>query len=188
MTPPDDSYPPDEFQQAVESLRTVRYRPEFVVSEAPAPVRLAPNALALSAEVIDGDDELGNGRLVVLHDPAGQQAWEGTFRLVAFVKATLEPEMAGDSLLPQVGWSWLEEALDAHGAPFHNLSGTVTRVTNESFGGLADRPMEGQIEIRASWSPETPDLGPHALAWAEVLGQAAGLLPLPAGVTALRRK
>ncbi|MGV1005605.1 MAG: DUF3000 domain-containing protein [Candidatus Nanopelagicales bacterium] len=178
----------DEFEQAVASLRRVRYRPEIVVEEAPAPLRLAPDAVALSADVIEGDDDLGSGRLVVLHDPAGQQAWAGTFRVVAFIKATLEPEMASDALLAQVGWSWLQEALDAHDALHHSISGTVTRVTNESFGALAERPLEGQIEIRASWSPDTPDLGAHAEAWAEVLGQAAGLRPLPPGVSALPRR
>jgi hypothetical protein len=176
-----------EFEAALYSLRGVRYRPEILVTEAPAPVRLAPHAVALTAEVIDQDLDLGSGRLVVLHDPAGQDAWQGTFRVVAFAKATLEPEMAADPMLAQVGWSWLEEALEENGAAWGAISGTVTRVTSESFGGLSDRPLEGQIEIRASWTPATPDLGPHALAWAAVLAQAAGLLPLPTGITALPR-
>ncbi len=174
-----------EFERAVASLRAVRFRPEVVVSEAPAPVRLAPHAIALSAEVVSGEDELGTGRLVVLHDPAGQEAWAGDFRVIAFVRATLEPEMAADPLLGQVGWAWLQEALQAHSAEHINISGTVTRVTNESFGGLSDRPIEGQIELRASWTPQSPDLSAHAEAWAEVLAQAAGLYPLPTGVSAL---
>lgn len=174
-----------EFERAVASLRAARFRPEIVVTEAPAPVRLAPDAIALSAEVLVGEDELGSGRLVVLHDPAGQEAWAGNFRVIAFVKATLEPEMAADSLLGQVGWTWLEEALQVHAADYANISGTVTRVTNESFGALSDRPIEGQIELRASWTPLSPELTAHAEAWAEVLGQAAGLYPLPAGVSAL---
>ena len=134
-----------------------------------------------------GCEDLGTGRLVVLHDPDGQGAWEGTFRIVAFVKATLEPEMAADPMLAEVGWTWLTEALDSHGAAFTNISGTVTRVTSESFGGLADRPLEGQIEIRVSWTPLDPDLAPHELAWADVLAQAAGLMPLPPGVAQLPR-
>ena len=176
-----------DFRLAVASLRDLRVRSEVRIEEAPAPQRLAPFALALSAEVIVDDEELGTGRLVVLHDPQGQEAWEGTFRMVAFVKATLETEMAADPVLTQVGWSWLEEALDAHGARHRALSGTVTRVTSESFGGLSDRPVEGQIELRASWSPLSPDLSRHALAWADVLTQAAGLMPLPAGVAQLPR-
>ena len=53
-----------------------------------------------AADLLD-DEDLGNGRLVVLHDPEGQEAWEGTFRIVAFVKATLEPEMAAPSPEPE---------------------------------------------------------------------------------------
>lgn len=176
-----------DFRVALASLRDLRVRPEIRVEEAPAPQRLAPYALALSAEVVDEDEDLGTGRLVVLHDPEGQEAWGGTFRIVAFVKATLEPEMAADPLLAEVGWSWLVECLEANGAAYDNLSGTVTRVTSESFGGLADRPLEGQIEIRVSWTPLDPQLAPHALAWAEVLAQAAGLMPLQPGVAQLPR-
>jgi hypothetical protein len=176
-----------DFRIALSSLRDVRLRPEILVEEAPAPQRLAPYAIALSAEVVVDDEDLGTGRLVVLHDPDGQDAWEGTFRIVAFVKATLEPEMAADPLLAEVGWTWLTEALDSHGAAYTNISGTVTRVTSESFGGLADRPLEGQIEIRVSWTPRDPDLAPHEQAWADVLAQAAGLMPLPPGVAQLPR-
>jgi hypothetical protein len=176
-----------QFRTALSSLRDVRLRPEILIEEAPAPQRLAPYAIALSADVVVEDEDLGNGRLVVLHDPQGQESWGGTFRVVAFVKATLEPEMAADPMLAEVGWTWLLEALDAHGAGYANISGTVTRVTSESFGGLSDRPLEGQIEIRASWTPDDPRLGAHAHAWAEVLGQAAGLVPLPPGVAQLPR-
>jgi len=176
-----------DFRVALASLRELRLRPEILLEEAPAPQRLAPYAIALSADVVVDDEDLGNGRLVVLHDPHGQDAWEGTFRVVAFVKATLEPEMAADPLLAEVGWAWLEEALESHQAGYTNISGTVTRVTSESFGGLADRPLEGQIELRASWTPVDPRLGAHALAWADVLGQAAGLMPLPPGVAQLPR-
>ena len=62
--------------------------------------------------------ELATGRLVLLHDPAGHEAWQGTFRVVTYVRAELEPEMASDPLLPGVGWAWLTEALDGHGAGF----------------------------------------------------------------------
>jgi hypothetical protein len=176
-----------DFRTALTSLRDLRLRPEILLEEAPAPQRLAPFAIALTAEVVIDDEDLGNGRLVVLHDPQGQDSWGGTFRVVAFIKATLEPEMAADPLLAEVGWSWLVEALDSQGARYTNISGTVTRVTSESFGGLSERPLEGQIEIRVSWTPDDANLAPHAHAWAEVLGQAAGLMPLPPGVAQLPR-
>ncbi len=56
---------------------------------------------------MDGEEDLADGRLVLLHDPAGHDAWHGTFRLVTLVRAELEPEMAADPLLPDVCWSWL---------------------------------------------------------------------------------
>jgi hypothetical protein len=192
MTAPDAAA---EFRTALSSLRELRLRPEIQLEEVPAPQRLAPHAIALSAEVLDpassadpGDEvELGVGRLVVLHDPEGQEAWQGTFRVVAFVRATLEPEMAADPMLAEVGWSWLVEALDECDAGYRMLSGTVTRVTSESFGDLADRPLEGQVEMRASWTPLTADMTAHARAWAQVLGQAAGLMPLAPGIAQLPR-
>lgn len=176
-----------DFRTALTSLRDVRVRPEISLEEAPAPQRLAPYAIALTAEVVVDDEDLGSGRLVVLHDPEGQESWGGTFRIVAFIKANLEPEMAADPVLAEVGWSWLVEALQTQEAGYGHISGTVTRVTSESFGGIAERPLEGQIEIRASWTPDDPRLAPHAHAWADVLAQAAGLMPLPPGVAQLPR-
>ena len=102
---------PEEFSRALASLRAGSPRPEVVLEETPAPQRLAPYAVALTADVVAGlpaddeDTELGTGRLVLLHDPAGHEAWEGTFRLVTYVRADLEHEMASDPLLPGVGWA-----------------------------------------------------------------------------------
>ena len=100
---------------AVRRLRDVRLRPEVVLEEVPAPQRIAPFALALSADVVVDDEELATGRFVLLHDPAAPEAWEGTFRVVSFVRAVLEPELGADPMLGQVGWSWLEDALSAAG-------------------------------------------------------------------------
>src|SRR3954468_13969821 len=110
---PDDA--PEEFLAAVRALRAVRLRPEVVLEEVPAPQRIAPFAIALSAEAVADGEELATGRFVVLHDPKGPEAWEGTFRVVTFVRAVLEPEFGSDPLLGQVGWAWLEEALEAPG-------------------------------------------------------------------------
>ncbi len=179
----------DTFRLALDSLRSVQFRPEVVVSESPAPQRLAPHAVALVAEIVDdAEEEAASGRLVVLHDPGAPQAWEGDFRIVALVRATLEPEMAADPMLTDVGWAWLLEPLADRRAPYACLGGTVTRTTSVSYGELGDRPVEGQVEIRASWTPAGPDLAAHALAWADALAAAAGLPPLLDGVAALRRR
>lgn len=178
---------PASFTRAVDSVRAVTFRPELAVDEAPAPVRLAPYALALEAEVGDDDLDLGHGRLVILHDPDGQDAWRGNFRVVIFVKATLETEMAADDMLTTVGWAWVEEAMEDFGAKAAEISGTVTRTTSESFGVIADRPVEGQIEIRASWTALSEDLGAHVQVWAALLSQAAGLPPIAPGVAVIPR-
>ena len=113
-----------------------RPRPRSGSRRTPSPS--APTSLAPA----DPDAELGTGRLVLLHDPAGHEAWEGTFRVVTYVRAELDHDMAADPLLPGVGWAWLTEALDAHGAAFAAASGTVTRVVSESFGAISAEPVE----------------------------------------------
>ena len=176
---------PEQFRRAVAALRAATPRSEVVLQETPAPTRLAPHAMAMTADILVDDDELATGRLVLLHDPAGHEAWQGTFRLVTYVRADLEPEIAADPLLPGVGWAWLTEALAAHGATFLAESGTVTRVISESFGAMSPQPGSAQIEIRASWTPLDAALGAHLLAWCELLCTTGGLPPMPAGVTAL---
>lgn len=179
---------PEEFVRALAALRSATPRPEVVLEETPAPQRLAPHAVALSADVIapaDPDTELGTGRLVLLHDPAGHEAWEGTFRVVTYVRAELDHDMATDPLLAGVGWAWLTEALEGHGAAFGAASGTVTRVASESFGAISGEPTSAQIEIRASWTPLDEAFGEHLLAWCDLLCTTAGLPPVAPGVVAL---
>jgi DUF3000 family protein len=182
---PDDA--PEEFLAAVRRLRAVRLRPEVVLEEVPAPQRIAPFALALSAEAVLDGEELATGRFVVLHDPSGPEAWEGTFRVVTFVRAVLEPEFGSDPLLGQVGWSWLEEALDGAGISVVAIGGTVTRVVSESYGSLSTKPPTVELEVRASWTP-LGDVADHLLAWATLLCTVGGLPPLPDGVAPLARR
>jgi len=184
-----DASPP-EFREAVATMRAATLRPEIFCEEMPAPQRIAPYAAALSADVtIDGTD-VGTGRIILLHDPAGNDAWDGTFRCVAYARAEIEIEMITDPLLADVGWTWLTEALDSHGAGYTAASGTVTRVATESFGGMADEEGTAQLEIRASWTPLAGeglhlDVGPHVEAWGELLCTAVGLPPVPDGVTVM---
>ena len=189
MITPDADVPP-AFVQALQALAARRLRPEVRLSEIPAPTRIAPFAVALSAEVGDADEELvpeveaASGRFVLLHDPAGQEAWEGTFRVVTLVRAALDAELGADPLLGEAAWSWVVDSLDQAGATHRALGGTVTRVVSQSFGALAERPGEVEVEIRASWTPEG-DAGEHLAAWGAVLCTAAGLPPLPDGVAPL---
>lgn len=177
---------PLPFRAAVEALRAARLRPQIEIDPTKPPQRLAPFAYSLEATVVDGDEDLADGRLVLLHDPAGHDAWQGSFRLVTLVRAELEPEMAADPLLPEVCWSWLTGALQARGLTYGEPSGTVTRAGSHYFGGLADRPPASQIEIRASWTPReglggVPDTASHLASWCDLLAQVAGLPPAAPG-------
>jgi hypothetical protein len=178
---------PPAFRTALAGLSDVELRPEIVVQELPAPQRLAPYAIALHAAAMSGEDELAEGRLVLLHDPEGQEIWAGDTRCVAYVQADIDPELASDPMLAGVGWSWLIEALDAAGASYAAEGGTVTRTTSERFGALTDHPVASDVEIRASWSPRG-DLAPHLLAFTEVLCLAAGLPPIPPGVVPIPKR
>lgn len=176
--------PPEEFRQAVSELKAARLRPEVVCEEMPAPQRISPFSVALSADVVVAGGEVGGGRLVLLYDPAGNDAWAGKVRCVAYARSDIEPDMVSEAMLSGVGWSWLTEALAAHGANYIAPSGTVTRVASESFGGMAGEPPTAEIEVRASWSP-VGSLTPHVEAWGDLMCTAAGLPPLPAGVVAM---
>jgi hypothetical protein len=178
---------PPEFQEAVRAMSEARMRPEVLCEPMPAPQRIAPYAAALSADVtVDGID-VSTGRLILLHDPAGNDSWDGTFRCVGYARAEIDLEMITDPALADVGWSWLTEALAAHGATYASASGTVTRVATDSFGAMADDSGSAQIEIRASWTPQVVegnlDIENHVEAWGELLCTAAGLPPVPEGVT-----
>lgn len=183
MAPP--TVTPEEFTRAVRALRGARPRPEITLEELSPPQRLAPYAYAMSGTVLRHGEEAATGRLVLLYDPAGHEAWDGTLRLVTYVTAELEPELAIDPLLPAVGWSWLVDALEAHGAHYTAAGGTVTQTLSTRFGDLAGPPTAADVEIRASWTPLDDDITPHLRAWCELLASTAGLPP--PGVTVLER-
>ncbi|SEC58595.1 Protein of unknown function [Gordonia malaquae] len=198
---------PAEFRDAVQSLHAANVRPEIEVGSIRPPQRLAPYSYALGVEVRQPDvtdsamipaDSAGSsfGRLVLLYDPDGQEAWNGTFRLVAFIQAEVEAALAADPLLPQVTWSWLSEALGvsdgetestpAFGSdvpPVRALGGTVTATTSVRYGDIAGPPQSHQLELRASWTATGVDLSVHLEAFCDVLASVAGLPP--SGVSAL---
>lgn len=203
---------PETFTRAVADLRAVRPRAEITVEELPPPRRLAPFAYAVSATVLrqaqeardpggrraGHEQEVATGRLILLHDPDGHEAWgPGTLRLVTYVTAELEADLAADPLLPAVGWSWLVDALEAHDAYHTALGGTITQTTSTPFGELAGRTSElsddlagpaarstADLELRASWTPLGGGLRAHMHAWCALLASTAGLPP--PGVAVLR--
>jgi hypothetical protein len=175
---------PGVFRRAVQSLTATRLRREVRVQPLRPPQRLAPWSYAVSADVASAEGvDLATGRLVLLHDPNGHEAWDGVLRLVAFASAELDEQIGVDLLLPAVGWSWLTSALDERRASYRAAGGTVTQTTSTRFGDLAGPNTTVALELRASWTADEPDLSAHLLAFADLLCTAAGLPP--EGVTLL---
>ena len=172
---------PAEFQAALEAMGTVHPRAEIAVEHIPAPQRLAPwsHAIGLSvADPADEEEELASGRFIVLFDPEGHEAWQGTTRCVGYLSASTDSDMVDDSMFSEVAWSWLTDALAESGADHHSVGGTVTRTASTRFGSIAAPEHSVDVEIRASWTAEGTDLDRHLTAFLDVLGTAAGLPPL----------
>ena len=101
------SVEPAQFRTAVAAMNAATVRPEIELGPIRPPQRLAPYSYALGAEVrhpetavvperSEGD---AFGRLILLHDPEGAEAWDGTMRLVAYIQADLDAteRVLGDS-------------------------------------------------------------------------------------------
>ena len=163
----------------------------MLLTDVPAPQRIAPFATAVGADVSLEGDEIATGRLVLLHDPDGNDSWQGSWRCVTFVRADVDPEMVRDPMLSGVAWSWLVDAWQTRDLVAVAPSGTVTAVLSEGFGGIEADGLTAQVEVRASWTPvqaadgEMPDVRAHVEAWGDLLCSAAGLPPVPAGVLSL---
>jgi hypothetical protein len=182
---------PQQFREAVAAMNAAKVRPEIELGPIRPPQRLAPYSYALGAEVRRPEPDIipessegdAFGRLILLHDPEGSDAWDGTMRLVAYIQADLDSSEAVDPLLPEVAWSWLVDALAEREEHVTALGGTVTATTSVRYGDLSGPPRAHQLEVRASWTATTPALDAHVQAFCEVLEHAAGLPPV--GVTDL---
>ncbi|MDU0477846.1 DUF3000 domain-containing protein [Staphylococcus chromogenes] len=184
---------PPAFTQAVESMQQAQLRPEITLGTIRPPQRLAPFSYAIGLEVAHPDtdfittDSDGDafGRLILLHDPGADDAWDGDMRMVAYIQADMDASVAGDPLLPEVAWEWLQEGLADADASFTNLGGTVTSTSSSRFGEIGGPPRAFQLELRASWTAQSNNLTPHVEAFARVLANVAGLPP--EGVAELAR-
>lgn len=192
VSKPGSSAEPAPFRSAIEAMHRAVVHPAIEVGPIRPPQRLAPFSYAIGAEVqhpsgedvseqSDGD---AFGRLILLYDPDGDEAWNGTMRLVAYIQADVDESLASDPLLPEVGWSWLVDALESRSEPLTALGGTVTSTSSVRYGDIAGPPKAHQLELRASWTAGSVELASHVEAFCEVLAYAAGLPP--AGITELR--
>lgn len=191
MTNPGSTAEPAPFRSAIEAMHRAVVHPSIELGPIRPPQRLAPFSYAMGAEVqhsasediaeqSDGD---AFGRLILLYDPDGDEAWNGTMRLVAYIQADVDESLASDPMLPEVAWSWLVDALEGRSESLNALGGTVTSTSSVRYGDISGPPRAHQLELRASWTPTTGELAPHVEAFCEVLAYAAGLPP--AGITEL---
>ncbi len=172
-------------------MNAARVRPEIELGPIRPPQRLPPHSYAPGAEgkreecdpALQRPEADAFGRLILLHDPEGADAWDGTLRLVAYIQADLDPHEAVDPLLPEVAWSWLIDALGQRVEAVTALGGTVTATTSVRYGDISGPPRAHQLELRASWTATDLSLERHVQAFCEVLEHAAGLPPV--GVTDL---
>ena len=186
---------PAEFTEAVESMHRAQLRPEISLGTIRPPQRPAPYSHAIGLEVA-GMDESGPiptdsqgdafGRLILLYSPSSEETWEGSMRLVAYIQADMDDDVASDPLLPDVAWQWLGESLEDTNAEYTDLGGTVTSTASVRFGDIGGPPRAYQIEMRASWTAATTDLSHHVEAFSKVLAHVAGLPP--EGVAGLDRR
>ncbi len=161
------------------------WRPGLIVEEIGSPQRIAPHSIAISAELMQGEDELANGRLILLHDPAGNDAWGGVYRIVSYARADVDLDMVADPMLPDVAWSWMSDALESHNACHGHLAGTVTASYGKAFGDMDGTQDRAEVELRSSWTPSLGSLDPlvgHLRAWQDLLGMVAGSPVLPEGM------
>lgn len=167
----------EEFAESLATLRSAIDSPLLEFEEVPPPSRMAPFTAALVMRTManDGREPLAQGRFVILHDPDEQAGWNGTYRLVAQLRSQVDPEMGHDPLLTEALWAWTDDCLLEEGAAYHDLTGTVTREFSESFGGLSLRGSTLNVEIRASWTPSTTDLGAHLRAWTDLMLRTSGV-------------
>lgn len=169
---------PEEFREAVASLRSVRPRAEIQLEPIKAPRQLAPWTYALSGQASGPGEVLVSSRLILLHDPEGQEGWDGVFRLVVYIRADLDHELISDPFLPEVGWSWVTDSLANSGASWTALGGTVTETSSTRFGDMAESARTDDIELRASWTPIGTDLQPQGAAFCAMMSHYAGLPPV----------
>ncbi len=171
---------PEPFAAAVRDLTSFAWDSRIHICELDPPAHIAPYAAALDADIVDHEEEVASGRLILLYDPRGNEIWQGDFRCVTFGQAEVTAEMVHDPFLAEVGWSWLMDSLTSRGASFGEESGTITTTASTPFGTKRAEAPQSHIEIRASWTPlldEDHPLTVHLDAWQDLLCEIAGLPP-----------
>ena len=168
----------DTFQGMLSGLGEVTPREEIILTQIPSPKGIAPEAVAISAEVAhETASDHGVSRLVYCRDPEMPEGWNSEFRIIGYAKSPIELEMAKDDYTASMPWEWLKDCLKVSGAQFAHEAGTTTTVISTGHGSLVSQPQHGELEIRASWAPLDFDLSNHLRGWMELVALISGLPP-----------
>ena len=187
----DISVSPDvspEFQAAVDALRSAEMREEIHLKQIEEPAKLATHAIAFSAHIIEElatPADAGTGRFVLLWEPEMQEQWGSRFRVVCFAKSPLETNIGADELGSDIAWAWLTDSLSNRHAEYGNAAGTATRIISSGYGSLATQADHAELEVRASWSPKSYEVGSHLEAWQDMVCIMSGFAHLPQGVSSI---
>jgi hypothetical protein len=174
------------FVGMLERFKQVESRPEISLSQIPSPQGIAPEAIAIAAEVNhETATDHGVSRLVFCRDPGMPEGWNSEFRIIGYAKSPIELDMAKDEYLSALPWEWLKDSLTASGASYAYDAGTTTTVLSTGHGALISQPQHAELEIRASWAPLDFDLTPHLEGWVELLALISGLPPKDSKVVRL---
>lgn len=176
-----------EFAVRFSSFEFFSERPEVLITQIPSPKGIAPEAVAVSAEVIHSDHseaDRGIGRLVFCRDTSSPEGWNGEYRIILYCKSAVDEQMGADAIMDELPWNWLVDSLSARGAGFHSEAGTSTRILSTGHGSLFTQPQHSEIEIRASWAPSDGDFRPHLEAFQDLICLLSGLPPKLEGVSA----
>ncbi|MEY4410333.1 MAG: hypothetical protein RLZ99_806 [Actinomycetota bacterium] len=174
------------FAGMLERFKQVESRPEISLTQIPSPQGIAPEAIAIAAEVNhETATDHGVSRLVFCRDPQQPEGWNSEFRIIGYAKSPIELEMAKDDYLSALPWEWLKDSLAQAGAKFAYDAGTTTTVLSTGHGSLISQPQHAELEIRASWAPLDFDLTPHLEGWIELLALISGLPPKDSKVVRL---
>ena len=168
----------ETFQGMLSGISEVESRDEIVLTQIPSPKGIAPEAIAISAEVAhETASDHGVSRLVYCRDPEMPEGWNSEFRIIGYAKSPIELEMAKDDYTAAMPWEWLKDCLKASGAQLAHEAGTTTTVISTGHGSLVAQPQHGELEIRASWAPLDFDLSTHLRGWIELVALVSGLPP-----------
>jgi hypothetical protein len=187
----DISISPDvsaEFKAAVDAIRSAEVRDEIHLKQIEEPEKLATHAIAFSAHIVEElatPADAGTGRFVLLWEPEMQEAWGSRFRVVCFAKSPLETNIGADELGSDIAWAWLTDALSNRHAEYGNAAGTATRIISSGYGSLASQSDHAELEVRASWSPKSFEIGQHLEAWQDLVCIMSGFAHLPQGVSSI---